>query len=108
MKIAMSRNSTNSHRKSRQSKSCVRRNAGNSSQCSQSTRYTPLSKLVEKERSRKRFSIGCSSLDDLLSPDSEGPKGVECGAITEFYGPAGSGKTQLCQSLTVQALQSEF
>lgn len=37
-----------------------------------------------------RLPLGCKSLDDLLGG------GIEEGIITEFYGEAGSGKTNLC------------
>lgn len=40
-----------------------------------------------------KLAIECKALDELL----EG--GVESGAITEFYGEAGSGKTTLCLQL---------
>jgi DNA repair protein RadB len=40
-----------------------------------------------------RLAVECSSIDELL----EG--GIESGAITEFYGEAGSGKTTICLQL---------
>ncbi|MDI6916892.1 MAG: DNA repair and recombination protein RadB [Thermoplasmatales archaeon] len=40
-----------------------------------------------------RLKIGCKTLDDLLDG------GVESGALTEFYGEAGSGKTNICLQL---------
>ena len=42
-----------------------------------------------------RFPTGCNSLDSLLDG------GIEAGAITQVYGPPGSGKTQLCHTLCV-------
>ena len=48
----------------------------------------------------KRISTGSKNLDDLLLG------GIETHAITEFYGAAGSGKSQLCHTLTVIAAQS--
>lgn len=44
----------------------------------------------------KRVSTGCRSLDRLLDG------GVECKAITEFYGENGSGKTQIAHVLAIQ------
>jgi DNA repair protein RadA len=43
----------------------------------------------------KRFSTGSNNVDDLLGG------GVETGAITQFYGEPGSGKTQLCYTTCV-------
>ena len=50
-----------------------------------------------------KITTGCSSLDQLLGG------GVETGAVTEFVGEFGSGKTQLAHqlSITVQLPQSE-
>jgi DNA repair protein RadA len=48
----------------------------------------------------KRISTGSKNLDDLLLG------GVESHAITEFYGAAGSGKTQMCHTLAVMAAQN--
>jgi len=42
-----------------------------------------------------RFPTGCKSLDNLLDG------GIEAGVITQVYGPPGSGKTQLCNTLCV-------
>jgi DNA repair protein RadA len=41
-----------------------------------------------------RFHTGCNSLDLLDG-------GIEAGVITQVYGPPGSGKTQLCHTLSV-------
>lgn len=41
----------------------------------------------------KKVPIRCESLDKLLSG------GVECGTLTEIYGEAGSGKTNVCLQL---------
>lgn len=52
--------------------------------------------LVDAEASplnSARVPIGCESLDLLLGG------GVESGAITEFYGEAGTGKTNICLQL---------
>lgn len=40
-----------------------------------------------------RIKIGCKTLDELLNG------GIESGALTEFYGEAGSGKTNICLQL---------
>lgn len=47
------------------------------------------------QNSTKRFSTGSNDVDDLLGG------GVETGAITQFYGEPGSGKTQLCYTTCV-------
>jgi DNA repair protein RadA len=47
---------------------------------------------------RRRISTGSSALDILLGG------GVSSGRVTEFYGESGSGKTQLCFQLCVNAL----
>lgn len=57
-----------------------------------------------KEYSKKRKSIqkiptGCKAYDDILNG------GFESGAISEVYGPYGSGKTQLSHLLVIKALQ---
>jgi DNA repair protein RadB len=41
-----------------------------------------------------RLKIGCSALDGLLGG------GVEAGAVTEFYGEGGAGKTNICLQLS--------
>ncbi|RSN75965.1 MAG: DNA repair and recombination protein RadA [Thermoproteota archaeon] len=48
-----------------------------------------------QRRSVKRITTGSKGLDDLLGG------GIETQAITEIYGPYGSGKTQLCHQLSV-------
>jgi DNA repair protein RadA len=49
---------------------------------------------------KEYIKTGSVELDRLL-----GSKGVETGAITEFYGHSGSGKTQICLSLCVMVQQ---
>jgi DNA repair protein RadA len=49
---------------------------------------------------KEYIKTGSVELDRLL-----GGKGVETGAITEFYGHSGSGKTQTCLSLCVMVQQ---
>jgi DNA repair protein RadB len=41
-----------------------------------------------------RLQIGCSALDELLGG------GIESGAVTEFYGEGGAGKTNFCLQLS--------
>jgi len=53
---------------------------------------------VVKERELK-LSSGCKDFDVLLNG------GIELGALTELYGSAGSGKTQMCYSLAVMIQQ---
>lgn len=50
-----------------------------------------------RETPVSRLPIACPPLDELLSG------GVESGAITEFYGEAGSGKTNVCLQLARNA-----
>lgn len=47
-----------------------------------------------------KFAIECISLDEML----EG--GIENGALTELYGEAGSGKTNICLQLLRNAIRS--
>lgn len=49
----------------------------------------------------KRISTGSKKLDDLLLG------GIETHAITEFYGFAGAGKSQVCYTLAVIAAQNK-
>jgi DNA repair protein RadA len=49
-----------------------------------------IKKLYQKE---ERFCTGSENLDVLLGD------GIETGAITQFYGPPGSVKTQLCYTI---------
>jgi DNA repair protein RadA len=49
---------------------------------------------------KEYIKTGSVELDRLL-----GGKGIETGAITEFYGHSGSGKTQICLSLCVMVQQ---
>ena len=44
-----------------------------------------------------RLPTGCKSLDNLLDG------GIETSVITQVYGPPGSGKTQLCHTLSVMS-----
>lgn len=51
--------------------------------------------LLEKSKRRRFITTGSKNLDALLRG------GIATGAITEFYGEFGSGKTQLCHTLAV-------
>ena len=55
------------------------------------------SRTLGEEPSMARLPIACSPLDDLLHG------GVESGALTEFFGEAGSGKTNVCLQLARNA-----
>jgi DNA repair protein RadA len=57
--------------------------------------------LLEKISRRKFITTGSRNLDSLLRG------GVVTGAVTEFYGEFGSGKTQLCHTLAVNVQLSE-
>ena len=57
----------------------------------------PLLGTQEEERSVPKLPVACPPLDELLSG------GVETGAITEFFGEAGSGKTNVCLQLARNA-----
>ena len=50
----------------------------------------------------QRISTGSDSLDRLLLG------GLETHAVTEFYGPSGVGKTQLCHTLTVNSILNKL
>ncbi len=64
------------------------------------TRFTKVSDLLPTQRKVERISTGSKSLDKLF-----GGAGIETRAITEFYGENGSGKTQICLTLSVMASQ---
>src|SRR5688500_18315462 len=55
------------------------------------------SRDVGEEPSMARLPIACPPLDDLLHG------GVESGALTDFFGEAGSGKTNVCLQLARNA-----
>lgn len=52
--------------------------------------------LLKIRKKVDRISVGCKGIDSLLNG------GVECKAITEFYGHEGSGKTQIGHTLAIQ------
>jgi len=57
--------------------------------------FIPAIELYERRRAIQRITSGSKNLDDLLGG------GVETGAVTEFYGEFGCGKTQICHTLAV-------
>ena len=57
----------------------------------------PAKKYKELKASMSKLTTGCKALDRLLGG------GLEPQVITEFVGPYGSGKTQLCHQLAVTA-----
>jgi len=52
-----------------------------------------------EEKTKPKLTTGSQKLDDLLGG------GIETGAITEFYGEFGTGKSQICMMLTVNVQQ---
>src|SRR5215212_4794090 len=54
---------------------------------------------LEKRKALKRCSTGSRALDELLLG------GIETQAVTEFYGEFGSGKSQICHTLSAIAPQ---
>ena len=61
----------------------------------------PASEELERRAKMVRCTTGSKNLDALL----EG--GIETRAITEFYGEFGSGKSQICHTLSVTAQQAK-
>src|ERR671934_972571 len=59
--------------------------------------FTTADVELEKRKSLLRCSTGAKALDELLLG------GIETQAITEFYGEFGSGKSQICHTLSVTA-----
>ena len=51
---------------------------------------------AELPQTRERFTSGSKNIDDML-----GGGGIETGAITQFYGEPGSGKSLLCYTTCV-------
>ncbi|VFJ14574.1 DNA repair and recombination protein RadA [Candidatus Nitrosocosmicus franklandus] len=66
-------------------------------------RFTPATTIYHKRKKIGRISTGSRNFDKLLGG------GIETNAITEVYGEFGTGKTQLCHtvSVMVQLNQSE-
>ncbi|MHC1584665.1 MAG: DNA repair and recombination protein RadB [Candidatus Syntropharchaeia archaeon] len=49
---------------------------------------------------QKKYSSGCKAIDDLLGG------GFEAGTVTQVYGEAGSGKTNICIQLAVECAKN--
>ena len=66
----------------------------------------PFQTAAEFDENRKKnlqwISTGAKRVDSIF-----GGNGIETGAVTEFYGAAGTGKTQICYSLSVMVQQDE-
>lgn len=62
--------------------------------------FTTAEQALEKRKAILRCSTGSANLDTLLLG------GLETHAITEFYGEFGSGKSQICHTLSVIASQA--
>ena len=60
---------------------------------------------VQSTHDKLYIKTGSQELDELF-----GGNGIETKAITQFYGPSSTGKTQLCHTLcvTVQQLQTDY
>lgn len=56
---------------------------------------------LEQRKLIQHCTTGSNSLDKLLG--NEYNKGLEAGAVTELYGEFGSGKSQICHTLSVTA-----
>lgn len=57
---------------------------------------------LENRQRIQRLTTGSNALDTLLG-NGQGQIGLETGAVTEFYGQFGSGKSQICHTLCVTA-----
>lgn len=64
--------------------------------------WVTATQVLDKRLTFLRCSTGSSTLDNLLG-DGLGNVGIETGAITEFSGEFGSGKSQICHTLCVNA-----
>ncbi len=62
-----------------------------------STGFKTAQEYYEIRKNMKRCTTGCKKLDEILGG------GVETQALTEFIGEYGSGKTQICMTLSVTA-----
>ncbi len=60
---------------------------------------SPILKPYLAKDNAERIPVGCS-IDDILSG------GIETKVITQLYGPAGSGKTNVCLQLAVNCVRS--
>jgi len=61
--------------------------------------FVSASEIYKKRMAIERISTGSRNLDDLLAG------GIETQAVTEFYGEFGSGKTQICHTLSIMVQQ---
>ena len=61
--------------------------------------FVSASEIYKRRKAIERISTGSKNLDDLFAG------GIECQAVTEFYGEFGSGKTQICHTLCVMVQQ---
>ena len=59
--------------------------------------FVPAVEILERRKSMRRCTTGSDRLDGILGG------GVETGAITELIGEYGTGKTQICMTLSVTA-----
>jgi DNA repair protein RadA len=57
--------------------------------------FVSAKELFQKRLNIERITTGCRGLDELFGG------GIETGAVTEFYGEFGSGKSQVCHTLSV-------
>jgi len=63
--------------------------------------------LLKQQSEMPRLLIGVKSIDALMSSEKKPEGGLEYGAITEFYGEPGSGKTQTLHQLIYNMLVKE-
>jgi DNA repair protein RadA len=61
--------------------------------------FVTATEVYERRKKIERISTGSKNLDDLLD------RGLECQAVTEFYGEFGSGKTQICHTACLMVQQ---
>ena len=62
--------------------------------------FVTATKLYERRKQEERITTGSKNLDDLFFG------GIETGSVTEIYGEYGTGKTQLCHTLSILVQQS--
>lgn len=62
--------------------------------------FVSAKELYVRRKNIERITCGSKNLDDLLAG------GIETGAVTEFYGEFGSGKSQICHTLAVMVQQT--
>lgn len=60
-------------------------------------RYLSPSEFADRFFSMSKVSTGSQALDDILGA------GIETMTLTEFFGPAASGKSQICMQLSINA-----